>query len=88
MSFQASNLRSQLVRENGEIWFWGGYFYRGTEKCFIVDYNLLNEEEGLPNDKKILQHEMGFGHDTVMVEEAPSELLTKVKHEYFPVQED
>jgi hypothetical protein len=42
------------VRENGEIWFWGGYFYRGNDKLYIADYNLLNEEEGLPRDQKII----------------------------------
>ena len=82
VSFQASNIRSQLVRENGEIWFWGGYFYRGLDKLFISDYNLLNEEEGLPADKKILQHEMGFAHDTVLVEEAPSDEVVGLEHEY------
>lgn len=54
VSFQASNIRSQLTRENGEHWFWGGYFYRGYEKHWISDFNLLNEEEGIPRDKKIL----------------------------------
>ena len=83
VSFQASNLRSQLVRENGEIWFWGGYFYKDLDKLFIADFNLMNEEDGLPKDKKIVSHEMGFAHDTVLVEEAPSEELTGIEHEYL-----
>ena len=37
----------------------------------------------MPKDKKILSHEMGFAHDTVMVEEAPSEIVTKVEHEFI-----
>jgi len=31
---------------------------------------------------------MGFAHDTVMVEEAPSEIVTKVEHEYFKVDDE
>ena len=54
VSIKASNLRSQLVRENGEIWFWGGYFYKNYEKHFISEFNLLNEEDGIPKDKKII----------------------------------
>ena len=48
----------------------------------------MNEEDGIPKDKKILQHGMGFAHDTVLIEEAPSEVVTKVEHEYIPVQEE
>lgn len=86
VSFKASNLRSQLVRENGEIWFWGGYFYTGYDKLLIKDFNLLNEEDGL-QDKKIIQHEMGFAHDTALVEESPSLAVTKVEHEYIDMDE-
>ena len=41
VSIKANNLRSQITRENGEIWFWGGYFYEGYEKLYIVNFNLL-----------------------------------------------
>ena len=71
-SFKAQNMRSQLVRENGEVWFWGGYTYSGYNKLLIKDFNLLQEEDGIPIDKPILQLEMGFGHDTILVEEEPS----------------
>jgi len=32
----------------------------------------LNEEEGLPKGAPIVGYGMGFGHDTVMIEESPS----------------
>jgi hypothetical protein len=51
------------------VWFWGGYFYENYLKMHIEGFNLLNEEEGLPKDKKIVEFGMGFAHDTVMVEE-------------------
>ena len=66
------------MTEDGQVWFWGGYFYDGTSgraidlKQNIVGFNLLNEEEGVPKDKKILSYGMGFTHDTIMVEESPS----------------
>ena len=41
IGIKAQNLRSQIVRENGELWFWGGYFYQGHEKLYISDFNLL-----------------------------------------------
>jgi hypothetical protein len=53
------------------VWFWGGYFYNNYEKLCIEGFNLLNEEEGLPNDKKIIDFGMGFAHDTVLIEEEP-----------------
>jgi len=66
-------LRSQCTLSNGEIWFWGGYFYKNYEKLCIDGFNLLNEEEGLPKDKEIVEFGMGFAHDTVLIEERPSE---------------
>ena len=39
-----------------------------------MNFNLLQEEVGL-EDKKIIDFGMGFAHDTVLVEEAPSELM-------------
>ena len=68
VSFKAQNLRSQAITEDGEVWFWGGYFYEDHKKLLIEGFNLLNEEEGLPKDKKIISFGMGFAHDTVMVE--------------------
>lgn len=38
----------------------------------IVNFNLLQEEEGL-KDKKIVEFGMGFAHDTVLVQDADSE---------------
>ena len=55
------------------MWFWGGYFYNKYEKLCISGFNLLNEEEGLPKDKKIIEFGMGFAHDTVLLEERPPE---------------
>lgn len=72
VEIKASNLRSQIKRANGEIWFWGGYFYEGYEKLLIVNFNLLQEEIGLPEGKKIIEFGMGFAHDTVLVEESES----------------
>ena len=51
------------------MWFWGGYYYHEYKKLCIEGFNLLNEEEGLPKDKKIVDFGMGFAHDTVMVDE-------------------
>lgn len=54
------------------MWFWGGYFYNKYQKLCIEGFNLLNEEEGLPKDKRIVEFGMGFAHDTVLIEdEAP-----------------
>ena len=58
---------------NGDVWFWGGYFYEGYNKLLIANFNLLQEEEGL-KDKKIIEFGMGFAHDTVLCEDAASEI--------------
>ena len=77
-SIKASNLKSQVVTEDGQVWFWGGYFYDGRSrrasglKQNIDGFNLLNEEEGVPKDKKIVAYGMGFAHDIIMVEEEES----------------
>lgn len=68
VSMQAQNLRSSITRENGEIWYWGGYFYEGYEKLQIINFNLLQEDEGMP-DKPVVKLGLGFAHDTVLVEE-------------------
>ena len=65
-------MRCQLERENGERWFWGGFFYKGVEKLYIDGFNLLNEEKGIPEGKAIVQHEMGFCHDSILIEEEAS----------------
>jgi len=44
-------VRSSATLENGEIWYWGGYFYGSGQKLLIDGFNLLNEEEGLPKDE-------------------------------------
>ena len=75
VSIKASNLRSQLTTEDGQVWFWGGYFYDGRAKRsaglkkYIDGFNLLNEEKGIPPGKRIVSHGMGFAHDTVMIED-------------------
>jgi hypothetical protein len=69
VKFKASNLRSYAFLDNGEIWFWGGFFYENYKKSCIDGFNLLNSEIGLPQDKEIVEFGMGFAHDTVMVEE-------------------
>lgn len=68
-SFKAQNLKSQVITEDDQVWFWGGYFYNNYQKLCIEGFNLLNEEEGIPKDKKIVDYGMGFAHDTVMIEE-------------------
>ena len=50
------------------MWLWGGYYYEGKNRVLIDDFNLLNEEEGLPSHLKIVDYHMGFGHDVVMTE--------------------
>jgi len=69
----AQNLRSHIKRANGEIWFWGGFFYEGHHKLQIVDFNLLQEEPGLPEGKNIVHFGMGFAHDTVLVDNGENE---------------
>ena len=53
VDIKASNVRSQLTTEDGQVWFWGGFFYDCRDyfalKQRIEGYNLLNEEEGLPD---------------------------------------
>jgi len=63
-----------LTTSTGEHWFWGGYYYNKYDKLLLDGFNLLNEEEGL-KDKTILTHGMGFAHDTVLVEDSPSEII-------------
>lgn len=67
-----------MTTEDGQVWFWGGFFYDARDysqlKQVIEGFNLLNEEEGLPKEKKIVSYEMGFAHDTVVVEEEPSSI--------------
>lgn len=43
----------------------------------IVNFNLLQEEDGL-KEKKIIEFGMGFAHDTVLVEDSPSEQIINV----------
>ncbi|TNV78494.1 hypothetical protein FGO68_gene9950 [Halteria grandinella] len=77
-SFKAQNLRSYSITEDDQVWFWGGYYYNQYQKLCIEGFNLLNEEEGLPKDKKIVEYGMGFAHDTVMIEEE-SPVVKEVK---------
>lgn len=77
LDIQASGIRSQARLDNGESWYWGGYFYKDFEKASIYGFNLLNEEDGLSSvlsgsNKMIVSHGMGFAHDAVLVQEAPS----------------
>jgi hypothetical protein len=37
----------------------------------------LNEEEGIPKDKTLVDYGLGFAHDTVLIEEQPPEILEK-----------
>ena len=73
--FDASNLRSQIITEDNQVWYWGGYVYDGRKrsshglKNLIEGFNLLNEEEGIPLGKNIHTYGMGFAHDTVMFNE-------------------
>ena len=69
--FKAQTLRSYVQTVDGQVWFWGGYFYHNYEKLCIDGFNLLNEEDGIPKDKKIIDFGMGFAHDTVLIEEEP-----------------
>ncbi len=76
--FRAQNLRNYLFTEDDQVWFWGGYFYNKYDKLCIDGFNLLNEEKGLPKDKKIIEFGMGFAHDTVLIEDSPPEYFSKV----------
>jgi hypothetical protein len=69
-----------VVTEDGQIWFWGGYYYDGNKgssqmKQQIEGFNLLNEEVGLPPGAPIVSYGMGFAHDTVVIEEEPSRIV-------------
>ncbi|CDW73903.1 UNKNOWN [Stylonychia lemnae] len=69
VKFKASNLRNYIITEDNQVWFWGGYIYQNYQKLCIDDFNLLNEEEGIPKGKKIIDYGLGFAHDTVLIEE-------------------
>ena len=72
-SIDARSLKSQMTTVDGQVWFWGGYFYDGRSlkskdlKQLIDGFNLLNEEAGIPKDATILSYGMGFAHDTVLL---------------------
>lgn len=64
----ASNSRSYLRRENGEYWYWGGFFYGTGAQEIISGFHLLQEDAGLEG-KEICGFQMGFAHCVVMTEE-------------------
>jgi len=55
--------------ESGEIFYWGGFYYGTGQRMLIDGFNLLNEEEGLSKNGKIVDFQMGFCHDLVLTEE-------------------
>jgi hypothetical protein len=69
VDFKACSLKSCIFTEDGQVWFWGGYFYENYHKLCIVGFNLLNEEKGIPKDKKIIDFGLGFTHDTVLMDD-------------------
>mmetsp|Transcript_6257 Transcript_6257/g.5621 ORF Transcript_6257/g.5621 Transcript_6257/m.5621 type:complete len:134 (+) Transcript_6257:582-983(+) len=75
VKFKASNLRSYAFLDDNQVWFWGGYLYQNHKRLFIDGFNLLNEEVGIPQDRKIEEFGMGFAHDTVMVEEKEAQTI-------------
>jgi alpha-tubulin suppressor-like RCC1 family protein len=77
----ANNVRSCAMMDNGEVWFWGGYFYANErrKKLFIDDYNLLNEEKGISDNWNIVDYQMGFAHDVIMTEESREITLEDAK---------
>ena len=50
-------MKSQAITEDGQVWFWGGFYYdenAPSVKLQIDGFNLLNEEPGIPPGAKIL----------------------------------
>ena len=77
VNIQSSTNRNTLELENGEFWFWGGFFYEDHQKASIAGFNLLNEEEGLSSvlskaNTQIVSHGLGFAHDAVLVGDGPT----------------
>ena len=69
----ANNNRSAVILENGEVYYWGGFSYH--PKFSLVDqpkyngFNLMNSENGLPQNGKIINIGLGYFHDIVLFEE-------------------
>lgn len=76
-------MRNYAITEDNEVWFWGGYFYNEYKKGLIEGFNLLNEEEGIPKDKKIVEFGLGFAHDTVMVDEQEPTIKIEINIDWF-----
>ena len=48
----------------------------------IDEFNLLNEEKGLEGFTNIVDYQLGFGHDVVMIEDPEIEPID-IKDEYY-----
>ena len=69
----ASNNRSGAILENGEAYYWGGLAYDPKYSLLrqprYSGFNLMNDENGIPKNCKILKVGLGYFHDTVLIEE-------------------
>ncbi len=69
--------------ESGELWYWGGLFFRKAKRNLIEGFNLLNEEkefkELLEGDERIIDMGLGFAHDLVMTERPGVEITEEIE---------
>ena len=72
IKIKASNIRSCAFTNQGEIWYWGGRRFCDYEKPEAT-FRLLNEETQVKemkskNGEKLVDFEMGYGHDVLLTE--------------------
>ena len=73
--FKAQTLKNYVETDDGQFWFWGGYFYQNYHKLCIDGFNLLNEEEGIPKGAKIAEYGMGFAHESVLIDDEDPKIV-------------
>lgn len=73
VEIMANNHRSAALLENGEVYYWGGFSF--DPKYSLLNqpkhcgFNLMNAENGIPENAKIINIGLGYFHDIVLVED-------------------
>ncbi len=72
IEFMASNHRSAAILENGEVYYWGGFSFNPKYSLLSQPkyngFNLMNTENGIPENAKIVNIGLGYYHDIVLIE--------------------
>ena len=73
LQIKASNSRSVVFTDSGEIWYWGGMTYcEGNKRTKIKGFHLLNEEpqivEMAKKGEKIIDYCPGLMHEVILTE--------------------